>query len=59
VQRDTTSAFLAPVSAAVAANVTSYTDTNAARGTTYYIRVRAVNLGGPSAWSNVVIVTTP
>ena len=43
----------------VAANSVTYTQTGVPRRTTYYYRVRATNGAGPSAWSNVVRVTTP
>jgi hypothetical protein len=44
--------------AAPAADATSYTDTGRSPGTAYDYRVRAVNAGGPSPWSNVASVTT-
>jgi len=40
------------------ADVTAYTDTSLALGTTYYYRVRAYNASGDSAYSNVVAATT-
>ena len=42
-----------------AANVTTSQVTNLNTNTTYYFRVRAINLGGPSAYSNVASATTP
>jgi len=44
--------------AAVAANVRSYTDNTVFRKTTYFYRVRAANSGGKSSYSNVVSVKT-
>jgi hypothetical protein len=41
------------------AGVTSYADTTAQGSTTYSYRVRAVNFGGYSAYSNVAVATTP
>jgi fibronectin type 3 domain-containing protein len=41
------------------ANAVSYTHTGRTPATTYYYRVRAVNNGGPSAWSNIASVTMP
>ncbi len=43
----------------VAANVTAFTDTTVAATTPYWYRVRAVNLGGPSANAVAGPVTTP
>lgn len=43
----------------VAANTITATQSRLYRGVTYYFRVRANNLGGPSAWSNVFSVVTP
>ena len=44
--------------ASLAAGSESYTDNGLASGTTYYYRVRAVNPGGESAWSNTASGTT-
>ena len=44
--------------AALSAGVTSYSSTSLAAGTAYGYRVRAVNSGGASAYSNVVTATT-
>jgi predicted phage tail protein len=41
------------------ANATSYVDTTVVPGGTYFYRVKAVNAGGDSAYSNVVSVTIP
>jgi FtsP/CotA-like multicopper oxidase with cupredoxin domain len=41
------------------ANSVAYQNTGLARAKTYTYRVDAVNLAGPSAWSNRVTVTTP
>lgn len=38
---------------------TSHTDTTVGVGITYEYRVRAVGLGGTSAWSNIATVTSP
>src|SRR5207302_9691012 len=48
-----------PPLAAVAAGVTSYTDTGLAAGATYYYRVSASNAAGDSAFSNVASATVP
>jgi fibronectin type 3 domain-containing protein len=45
--------------AQVGANVTSYSNTGLAAGTTYSYRVRATNAAGDSAYSNVAAATTP
>jgi uncharacterized protein (TIGR02217 family) len=43
----------------VPADTTTYTDDDAVPGTTYTYKVKAVNVGGSSAYSNEVSVTTP
>jgi hypothetical protein len=58
VQRSTTAQFLTANTYNVAANATGWQQ-NAPRNRTFYYRIRANNLGGSSAWSNVVTVTTP
>jgi hypothetical protein len=41
----------------VGTNVTTYTDSTISTGTAYRYRVRAFNLSGSSAWSNVASVS--
>jgi len=41
------------------ANATSHSDGSAQAETEYTYRIRAVNLGGPSAWSNEFTIATP
>jgi hypothetical protein len=58
-QHATDAAFTANViSTTLAADATSSSVTSLAAGTTYYLRVRATNDAGPSAWSNAVSATT-
>lgn len=45
--------------AQVAANVTSFPNTGLAKNTTYRYRVRAFNVAGNSAYSNIASATTP
>jgi len=45
--------------AQAAADAASYSDTGRASATTYQYRVRAVNAGGPSEYSNTASTTTP
>jgi fibronectin type 3 domain-containing protein len=60
IQRATNSTFTAGLNTStVAANTTTTQQTGLARGRIYWYRIRAVNLVGASAWSNVVIVLTP
>lgn len=47
------------VQASVAASATSYSDTSVAPGTTYRYRLRALNAGGYSNYSNESSATTP
>ncbi|MEA3056575.1 MAG: hypothetical protein QOD30_2007, partial [Actinomycetota bacterium] len=54
-----TSTFTAVTTVSLAANTTTYADTTASPSTTYYLRVKASNGAGSSAYSNVVSVTTP
>jgi len=58
IQRRAGAPLFSPLSA-VSANVTTYDDNALSPETEYTYRVRAVNLGGASAWSNEVTVTTP
>jgi hypothetical protein len=44
--------------ATVGSNVRTYTDNTVFRKTTYYYRVRAVNSGGKSGYSNVASLKT-
>jgi hypothetical protein len=57
-QRSTDSAFSAPTSISLGANVTSYSDTGRAASTQYWYRVRAVDASSGSAWSPVATATT-
>ncbi len=60
VERSTSSTFAAGVvSASVAANTTSLALTGLSAGTTYYVRVRAVNGATTSAPSSPATATTP
>ncbi|MEI6512251.1 MAG: multicopper oxidase domain-containing protein [bacterium] len=43
--------------ATLGANAITYRTGNVARGTTFYLRVRAFNLGGTSAWVTISITT--
>ncbi len=45
--------------AGLGANTTSYNDTTVANSTTYRYRVRAVNVLGPSQYTDIVDATTP
>ncbi len=52
VWRSTTSSSASATSIASGLTTTSYTDTSAVVGTTYYYWVKATNQGGTSGWSN-------
>ncbi|ACG72197.1 Fibronectin type III domain protein [Anaeromyxobacter sp. K] len=59
-QRATNASFTVGFSTStLAANTVTVTQTGLYRGVTYYYRIRAVNGGGASAWSNVATVITP
>jgi FtsP/CotA-like multicopper oxidase with cupredoxin domain len=59
-QRATNASFtVGLVSSTVAENAVTVTQTGLYRGVTYYFRIRALGLGGPSGWSNVASVVTP
>jgi len=59
-QRSTDPNFVNGVSTtSLAANATTTTQTGLTRGVTYNYRIRAINLTGGSAWSNVFAITTP
>ncbi|MBT8131717.1 MAG: PKD domain-containing protein, partial [Gammaproteobacteria bacterium] len=57
IERKTTAASFAQV-ASVAANITSFQDSNLAADTTYTYRVRSANPNGTSAYSNEASATT-
>jgi hypothetical protein len=58
VQRSTSPNFTNTNTYTMAANVTTFSQT-VSRTLNYYYRVRAFNVSGNSAWSNVIFVTTP
>jgi phosphodiesterase/alkaline phosphatase D-like protein len=58
VERDTTNAFVAPVSVSLPANTTAYASTGLTASTTYYYRVKAVNGATSSGYSNTANATT-
>jgi hypothetical protein len=60
VQRATNAPFTQNlVTATAGSNVTTFSATGLAAGTTYFFRVRATNGGGASAYSNVASAATP
>jgi Fn3 associated/Chitobiase/beta-hexosaminidase C-terminal domain len=58
VERSSDSSFANVTSFKLPAGTTSYADTNVATSTTYWYRVKAINVGGSSDYSGVVSVTT-
>jgi hypothetical protein len=58
-ERSTDAAFTSPTTIALAANQQSYSDTSLTAGTVYWYRVKAVNGGISSAYSNVAQASTP
>ena len=60
IERATNATFtVGSTTTTVAANTLSATQNNLYRGVTYFFRVRAINNGGASAWSNVFSIVTP
>ncbi len=59
VERGSSSTGPFSVIATLGANITSYSNTGLKKNTTYYYRVKAVNSGGSSAYSNVASAKTP
>ena len=57
IERGTDSASFNPI-ATVASNTTTFSNTGLAPGTTYFYRIRAVNAGGQSPYSNSASATT-
>jgi FtsP/CotA-like multicopper oxidase with cupredoxin domain len=58
IERSTSPTFATVNTFTVGANVVTWSQ-NVARNRTFHYRIAAVNLGGPSAWSNAAAVTTP
>ena len=58
VERDTSASFSSPATFTVGANVTSFSSTGLASGSTYYYRVKAVNGTDSSAYSNTASTAT-
>lgn len=56
-ERDAGAGFV--VLTSTVTDVVTYSDGGLSAGTTYVYRVRAVNAGGPSAWSDSASATTP
>jgi concanavalin A-like lectin/glucanase superfamily protein/fibronectin type III domain protein len=57
-ERSATSTFTSPTQISLGQNVTSYSDTGRAAGTTYYYRVKAITATDSSGWSNTASATT-
>lgn len=57
--RDTDSNFTSPAIFSITQNQESYTDTTIDDNTTYYYRIRPVNVYGSGVWSNKASITTP
>ncbi|MGV8973676.1 MAG: multicopper oxidase domain-containing protein [Rhodoglobus sp.] len=58
IERSATAAFTTVTTSSAPANATTFTQ-NVARNQTVYYRIKALNLGGASGWSNVASVLTP
>jgi len=58
IERSTNNVNWDVLTSALLANTTSYSDKTLARRTTYYYRVKAINEGGSSGYSNVAAATT-
>jgi fibronectin type 3 domain-containing protein len=59
VQRSTDGVNWTTLTSSLGSSATSYTDTTAGRGTTYYYRVYDFNSAGKSPFSNTATVATP
>jgi len=59
IERSTTAAFTTVTTSTAGATATTLTQTGVPRNTTFYYRIKALNLGGASGWSNVASVLTP
>jgi YVTN family beta-propeller protein len=60
IERATNSGFTSKVTdTLVGPALSTYTDSNVVKGTTYYYRVRAENQASDSAWSNVASILVP
>lgn len=59
IQRSTTAAFTTVTTSTAGATATTFTQTGVPRNRTFYYRIRALNLGGASTWSNVASILTP
>jgi hypothetical protein len=59
VERSTDGFHFSPITVALPANSTSYSDTTVSPGVHYWYRVRALNFGADSAYSTVANLATP